>query len=79
MKFDKLPTSLTIVAVVVGLAGLNGIASGSMAVADGRNLVLGVLSVVLGLIGVFGAFLCITKKVIYPWISYLWGKHSCPK
>lgn len=72
MKLEKLTTSLSVVAVVVGLAGMNGIVSGSMAVIDGSNLLLGGLSVILRLIGIFGAYLCIAKKVIYPWISYLW-------
>lgn len=72
MKLETIPTSLTVVAVIVGLASLNGIVSGSLAVIDGTHLVLGALSVALGILGGFGAYLCLAKKTIYPWISYLW-------
>jgi len=72
MKIEKLPKSIIISAIVIGIACINGIAAGAISITKQGNVPFAIASIVLGLAGGLGVYLCLGKKVVFPWLTYLW-------
>ena len=72
MKLRRFSKLFTVTAILVGLVSASGIISGLSAIIEGYEIILGLLSVALGILGGITVFRYFKMKLIEPWIYYVW-------
>ena len=72
MKLKRNSKLFTVIAVLVSLASALGISNGLSAAIYGQELILGLFSVALGLLGGLAVYRYFAMRLIEAWMYYVW-------